>query len=47
MIHLAIRRAARCTSFLTRFLLTLSLFLAADIAFAAATGDQVELKATH
>ena len=47
MIHLAIRRAARCALCLTPLLLTLSLFVAAGISFAAVVGDQVELKATH
>jgi hypothetical protein len=46
MIHLAIRYAARSTSSLT-LLLSLSLFFAASLAFAATVGDQVELKATH
>jgi hypothetical protein len=45
--HYPIRQAARCLSFLTPLLVTLSLLLAASIAFAAVTGDQVELKATH
>jgi hypothetical protein len=47
MIHLFVRRAARCTSSLTPLLIILSLFLAACIAIAATVGDQVELKATH
>jgi hypothetical protein len=47
MIHLAICRAARCTSSLTPLLVILSLFLAVSIAIAATVGDQVELKATH
>jgi hypothetical protein len=47
MIHLTIRRAVRCTSSLTLLLVILSLFFAAGITFAAAVGDQVELKATH
>jgi hypothetical protein len=47
MIDPCIRRAARCTSSLTRLLVILSLFFAAGITFAAAVGDQVELKATH
>jgi micrococcal nuclease len=47
MIHLSSCRAARFTSSLTPLLLTISLLLAASIAFAAAVGDQVELKATH
>ena len=41
MIHLTIRRAARCPSCLTLLLLTLSLFLAAGIVFAATVGEQV------
>jgi hypothetical protein len=47
MIHLLVRRAARCTSSLTPLLVILSLFLATSIAIAATVGDQVELKATH
>ena len=47
MTPLAIRRAARWTSSLTALLLTLSLSIAPDRAFAAAAGDQVELRATH
>jgi endonuclease YncB( thermonuclease family) len=47
MIDPCIRRAARCTSSLTLLLVILSLFFAAGITFAAAVGDQVELKATH
>jgi endonuclease YncB( thermonuclease family) len=43
----SIRRAVRCTSFFTPLFLTLSLCFAANNAFAAAVGDQVELKATH
>jgi hypothetical protein len=46
MTHLHFRHAARCTSFVAPFLLTLSWF-AAGIIFAAAVGDQVELHATH
>jgi hypothetical protein len=46
MIHRSIDRAARCTSSLI-LLFSLSLFFATGIAFAAAIGDQVELKATH
>src|SRR5215216_6922629 len=47
MIDPCVRRAARCTSSLTLLLVILSLFFAAGITFAAAVGDQVELKATH
>jgi Bacterial SH3 domain len=47
MMPLAIRRAARWTSPFTALLLTLSLSVAPDRAFAAAVGDQVELRATH
>ena len=47
MIDPCIRRAARCTSSLTLLLVILSLFFAAGITFAAAVGDQVDLKATH
>jgi hypothetical protein len=47
MMPLAIRRAARWTSPFTALLLTLSLSIAPDRAFAAAVGDQVELRATH
>jgi len=47
MIHLFVRRAARCTSSLTPLLVILSLFLAVSIAIAATVGDQVEHKATH
>ena len=47
MIHLAIRRAVRCPSFVTLLLCLVSLFCAAGITFAAVVGDQVELKATH
>jgi hypothetical protein len=43
MLHRSIRRAMHCTS----FLLTLSLFFAAGLTFAAAIGDQVELHAAH
>jgi hypothetical protein len=47
MMHLAIHCAACCLSFLTSFLVTLSVWLAASNTFAATTGAQVELKATH
>jgi len=47
MIHLANHRVVRGTSCLTPLLLTLSLLLAVGIAFAAAVGDHVELKASH
>jgi hypothetical protein len=47
MIHLAIRRAACCTLSLTPLLVILGLFLTAGMAFAAAVGDQVELKARN
>jgi hypothetical protein len=47
MIHLAICRAARCTSSLTRLLVILNLFFAAGITVAAVVDDQIELKATH
>jgi len=47
MIHCCIRHAARRTSSNTPLLVTLSLFLAAGLAFAAALGDHVQLKATH
>lgn len=47
MIHLAIRRAARCLSFVALFLLTLVLLSTASTAFAATVGDQVELTATR
>jgi hypothetical protein len=47
MMPLAVRRAARGTSPFTALLLTLSLSIAPDSAFAAAVGDQVELRATH
>jgi endonuclease/exonuclease/phosphatase family metal-dependent hydrolase len=47
MIRLSIRRAARGPSCLPSFLVTLSLLLAASLAFAAAIGDRVELKATQ
>jgi hypothetical protein len=40
-------RAARCLSFVAPLLLTLVLLSTASQAFAAAVGDQVELKATH
>jgi hypothetical protein len=46
MIHLSSRRAASFTPSFTLLLVTLSVFLAVSIAFAA-VGDQVELKATH
>jgi hypothetical protein len=47
MMPLAIRRAAHWTSPFTALLLTLSLSIPPDRAFAAAVGDQVELSATH
>jgi hypothetical protein len=47
MRHLAIHCAACCLSFRTSLLVTLSVWLAASLAFAAAIGDQVELTATH
>jgi hypothetical protein len=47
MRHRWIRRAIRCALSLTAFFLTLSFFYDAGMAFAAAIGDQVELKATH
>jgi hypothetical protein len=43
--HLAIRRAVRHTSRLTRLLLTLSLYFAASLTLAAVVGDQAGLKA--
>jgi hypothetical protein len=42
-----IRSAARGTAFVASLLWTMSLFGAVSLAFAAAVGDQVELKATH
>jgi hypothetical protein len=39
MIHLAIRRAARCLSFVAPLLLTLVLLSTASTAFAATVGD--------
>jgi endonuclease/exonuclease/phosphatase family metal-dependent hydrolase len=45
MIHLAVRRAARCLSFVAPLLLTLVLLSTASPSFAATVGDQVELKA--
>jgi hypothetical protein len=47
MMHPAIRRAARCLMCITLLLLTLALLFTADIARAAAVGDQVELKAAQ
>jgi micrococcal nuclease len=46
-MHLVIHCTACCRSFLTSLLVTLSVLVAASLAFAAAVGDQVELKATH
>jgi hypothetical protein len=46
MIHLVIHRPLRCAPFFTP-LPVLSLFIPTSIAFAAAIGDHVELKATH
>jgi Staphylococcal nuclease homologue len=47
MRHHRDRHAGRPMHGLSPLLVTLSVFLAASIAFAAAVGDQVELKATH
>jgi hypothetical protein len=47
MIHLSIRRAVRCASYLMPLLGILGLFLVAGMSFAAAVGDQVELKARN
>jgi hypothetical protein len=47
MRHVAIRHAGRCASSLTPLLLTFNLIFAAGLAFAAAVGDRVELRATH
>jgi hypothetical protein len=47
MIHLTSPRAVRCPSFVVLLLWIVSLVRAAGITFAAAAGDQVELKATH
>jgi hypothetical protein len=47
MTPLPIRRAVRHTAGLTRLLLTVSLCVTAGLTFAAAVGDQVELRATH
>jgi micrococcal nuclease len=47
MIHLLNHRAARNRRLLIPLIVILRLFFAADIAFAATIGDQVELKATH
>jgi lipid-A-disaccharide synthase-like uncharacterized protein len=47
MIHLFIQWATARSSFVTPLLWTISLFGAVNLTFAAAVGDQVELKATH
>jgi endonuclease YncB( thermonuclease family) len=47
MIHLSIRRAVRCVSYLMPLLGILGLFLVAGMSFAAAVGDHVELKARN
>jgi hypothetical protein len=47
MIHLFIRWATRHPLFVVPLLWTVSLFGAVSLAFAAAVGDQVELKTTH
>lgn len=41
------RHTVRCIPLLTPLLLTLAFLFTATVAFAAAVGDHVELKATH